>query len=95
MIRRLLKLLGDMDAEHEHQSERDGVLSYAGEWHGLALGFYYGFIDFRDWDGLPENYAEGRNVERGWYPKAGYVMGATLRVCIYLVLGGVFLGGLF
>lgn len=75
-------------APTESDSERDGFLSYSGEVHAVGVGIYYGFVDFKDWGGLPEGYADGKNIERGWYPKAGYVVGAVLRVLCYLALGG-------
>lgn len=87
LLKWLLSFIKTAGAPTEEDTERDGFLSYSAETHGLALGFYYGFIDFRDWDGLPEDYAEGKHVETGWYPKAGYVCGAALRVACYLVLG--------
>lgn len=75
-------------APNEEDTERDGFLSYSAETHGLALGFYHGFIDFKDWGGLPEGYAEGKHVEAGHYPKAGYVIGAVVRVACYVAIGG-------
>lgn len=88
MIQRILDFIRSAGAPTESDSERDGFLSYSGETHGLAVGFYYGFIDFRDWGGLPEGYADGKNIEKGWYPKAGYGLGAVTRVLCYLALGG-------
>lgn len=89
MINRLIKLLKEMGAPTEDSTERDGAFSYSGETHAFAVGVYYGFVDFRDWGGLPKNYADGKNIERGWYPKFGYVVGALLRVLCYLLIGGV------
>lgn len=94
MLNRLLAFIKSAGAYREEDSERDGFLSYSGETHGLAVGFYYGFVDFRDWNGLPEDYAEGKNIETGWYPKAGYVAGAVLRVCLYLAVGGAIMTAL-
>lgn len=88
MLREIIKLIQSAGAKEESDTDRDGFLSWSGETHGLALGIYYGFIDFKDWGGLPEGYADGKNVERGWYPKMGYVIGATLRVLCYLAVGG-------
>lgn len=93
MLRDLWRRIKEAGAPTEGDTERDGFLSYSGETHGLAVGIYYGFRDFRDWGGLPEGYADGKNIERGWYPKAGYVIGATLRVLCYLAVGGVLANG--
>lgn len=95
MIKGLVKWVKEAGAPTEEDSERDGFISYSGEAHAVGVGIYYGFVDFRDWGGLPEGYAEGKNIEKGHYPKAGYVIGATLRVGLYLALGGMALGGLF
>ena len=89
MIKELIKRLQEMGAASESDTERDGAFSYAGETHGFAVGLYYGFVDFRDWGGLPKGYADGKNIERGWYPKMGYVVGALLRVLCYLLIGGI------
>lgn len=89
MIKELIKFVKQAGAPTEDSTERDGFLSYSGETHGFAVGLYYGFVDFRDWGGLPNDYAEGKNIEKGWYPKAGYVVGALIRVLCYLLIGGV------
>lgn len=94
MLDGILQFIRTAGAANEEDTERDGFLSYSGETHGLAVGIYYGFIDFADWGGLPEGYAEGKNIERGWYPKAGYIVGASLRVACYLAIGGYLAGGL-
>lgn len=85
---RLLRRIKEAGALRESDTERDGAFSYSGETHGFAVGLYHGFADFRDWSGLPEGYADGKNIEKGWYPKAGYVTGAIVRVLCYLALGG-------
>jgi len=91
MLDRILRFIRGAGAKSESDTDRDGFLSY-GETHALALGIYHGFKDFRDWGGLPEGYADGKNVERGWYAKGGYVFGAMLRVVCYLLLGGLLSG---
>lgn len=88
MLDKIIKFVKGAGALNEEDTERDGFLSYSGETHGLALGIYHGFIDFKDWGGLPEGYAEGKNVEKGHYPKFGYVLGAVVRVLCYLAVGG-------
>jgi len=88
LLKAIIQRIKEAGAYKESDTDRDGAFSYSGETHGFAVGLYYGFRDFRDWDGLPEGYAKGKNIERGWYPKAGYVTGAILRVGIYLTVGG-------
>jgi hypothetical protein len=88
MLDRILQFIKEAGAYKESDTDRDGLLSHSGETHGLVVGLYYGFVDFRDWGGLPEDYAKGKNIERGWYPKAGYIIGAIVRVGLYLALGG-------
>lgn len=88
MLRKLLERIREAGAYRESDTDRDGLFSWSGETHGFAVGVYYGFIDFRDWDGLPEGYAEDKNIEKGWYPKSGYVVGSVLRVSLYLAVGG-------
>lgn len=87
LLARLIAFLKTAGAPEESDTQRDGFLSYSAETHAVGVGVYYGFIDFKDWDGLPEDYAEGKHIEKGHYPKAGYVCGAALRVACYLVLG--------
>jgi len=82
LLKMILARIKEAGALNEEDTSRDGFLSYSGETHGLTVGIYYGFIDFKDWDGLPEDYADGKNIERGWYPKAGYVLGAVIRLLI-------------
>ena len=88
----LWKRIKEAGAASEDDTERDGFLSYSGETHAVGVGIYYGFIDFRDWGGLPEDYAEGKNIEPGWYAKGGYIIGAILRVSLYIALGGLAMG---
>lgn len=93
-LQKLVQFVKGAGAAQESDSERDGFLSYSGEVHAVGVGIYYGFVDFRDWGGLPEGYADGKNIEDNWYPRAGYVVGAVLRVMIYLALGGIAFGAL-
>jgi len=87
MIDTLLKRIKEAGAPTEADTERDGAFSYSGEVHGFVVGFYHGFVDFKDWGGLPEGYAKGKNIEKGWYPKGGYIAGAVTRVSCYLLIG--------
>jgi hypothetical protein len=88
VLSKIIKRIKEAGAPTEESTERDGFLSWSGETHAIGVGIYYGFIDFRDWGGLPEDYAEGKNIERGWYAKGAYVVGAILRVLCYVALGG-------
>ena len=88
MLSKLIQRIKEAGAPTEESTDRDGFLSWSGETHGLAVGIYYGFIDLRDWHGLPEDYYKDKNIEPGHYPKFGYVIGAVLRVLCYVALGG-------
>lgn len=89
LLRQVVQFAKQAGAYKESDTERDGAFSWSGETHGFALGVYYGFKDFRDWDGLPDDYADtDAQVETGHYPKGGYVVGAVLRVLCYVALGG-------
>ena len=87
----LSKRIKEMGAYKESDTKRDGAFSFAGETHAFAYGIYYGFIDFMDWDGMPENYGEGHVVEKGHYGKFGYILGAVIRVLCYLLVGSALL----
>lgn len=91
MSKKVLQFIREAGAASEEDTERDGFLSHDGETHGLVVGFYHGFIDFRDWRGLPDD-IDGKNIENNWYTKGGYVAGAIVRVSIYLLLGAVAFG---
>lgn len=84
---RLIKWVGEAGALRESDTERGGLFSHSGETHGFAVGFYHGFADFKDWGGLPDGYADGKNIEDNWYPRSGYVCGAVLRTVMYLAVG--------
>ena len=88
MLSKIIKRIKEAGAPTEESTDRDGFLSYSGETHAIGVGIYHGFIDFGDWKGLPEDYAEGKNIEPGWYAKGSYVVGAIIRVLCYLALGG-------
>jgi len=92
MFKALIKRIKEAGAPTEDDTERDGFLSYSGETHAVGVGIYHGFIDFKDWRGLPEDYAKGKNIEAGWYAKGGYIVGALLRVGCYVALGGAIAG---
>jgi len=74
----------------------EGFLSEPAEIHALAIGLYEGFKDFADFDGLSEKARENEDVaEEMHYAKSGYVVGAVIRVVIYvLVTKAVLTGGL-
>jgi hypothetical protein len=73
------------DAPRESDTERDGFLSYAAEWHAFAIGFYDGMSSVRARPrGLPDN----EDVQREpHYYKGAYVLGTLVQVGIILLLG--------
>lgn len=74
----------DADAPTEEESDRNGVLSYAAEWHALSIGVYDGLKKVPK---VPNN----RDVEKEpHYYKGGYVIGRLLQVV--LAAAGVALG---
>lgn len=42
LIDRLIEFFRNADAPREADSERDGLLSYAAEWHALEIGLFVG-----------------------------------------------------
>jgi len=59
------------------------------EVHALGIGMYEGFKDLKDFDGLDKQAKNNPDVEEEiHYAKGGYVAGATIRVIIYILLGG-------
>lgn len=83
MLERILRYIRGAGAPTESDSKRNGVLSYSAEFHALAIGFYAGFIDFKDWHGLDKRARENPDVmmEMG-YARGGYVLGAVIRTLI-------------
>jgi hypothetical protein len=70
------------DAASEGDSERDGFLSYAAEWHALAIGFYHGVKRLRMPASNPDVEAEPH------YYKGAYVLGYILKLVVVIVAGG-------
>lgn len=76
------------DAPNEEDTERDGLLSYAGEWHALTIGVYRGLTTLRPWDDdfleVAERYDD---VEaEPWYYKGGFVLGTLLQMLVAFLL---------
>lgn len=77
------------DSPSEEDTERDGFLSYAAEWHALAHGVYDGM---RNWRARPGDLPENDDVQaEPHYYKGGYVIGTLLQGLI--VLAGLVVGG--
>lgn len=58
------------------------------EVHSFVIGLYCGFKDFRDWDGLDQHLRENKDVRKEpHYAHGGYILGAILRVSVYLLVG--------
>lgn len=90
MINRLKNWIEGLEKYWPRNSEKGeytGPFSTYQEWHTFFLGFYAGFKDFTDWDGLPDevvNHPQTQGDE--WYPRMGYVLGAVFRVGLMLVV---------
>ncbi|AGM11198.1 hypothetical protein M197_gp33 [Haloarcula hispanica tailed virus 2] len=72
------------DSPRESDTERDGFLSYAAEWHALTHGIYAGLRSRRPAPGpLPDN----PDVEaEPHYYKGGYIIGTLLQVLVLAAL---------
>jgi len=71
------------DAASEDQSDRDGFLSYAAEWHAFTHGLYGGL---RSMKLMPSN----NDVEaEPHYYKGGYVLGTLLQAVLVGLVGAV------
>lgn len=74
------------DAATEDASKRDGLLSYALEWHALAIGVYHGFKHLDRPTSNPDVEAEPH------YYKGGYVTGYLLKAVIVVTMGATAAG---
>jgi|GEM_PF-3270785 len=93
MIDRIKQAIGQMTAPSESESERDGLLSYAVEWHALILGLAVGLAAglTQRWElvgiavaivlgvrGAPGRLSQLRREP--WYALGGVVIGVALSV---------------
>lgn len=79
------------DGARESDTESDGFLSYAAEWHSLSHGVYDGMRTYRVRPGtLPDS--EDVQKEPHYY-KGGYVLGTLLQWLIVLAVGYNLAGG--
>lgn len=80
--------LGDVelpDGFTEDETNRDGVFSYAAEWHAFTHGVFLG-LTTKPWRTPPE--PTNRDVElESHYYRGGYVIGTLLQVALLLLLG--------
>lgn len=68
------------DEPNESDTERDGFLSYAAEWHALAHGMYNGM---KDWRVRPGKIPDNPDVQaEPHYYKGGYVVGTVVQGAI-------------
>lgn len=78
--------MSGMDAPEESDSDRNGFLSYAAEWHALALGTFDGM---KTWRVRPEEMRDNPDVEKEpHYYSGGYVLGTLLQLLVVVVTGG-------
>lgn len=72
------------DASTEDDSERNGVLSYAAEWHALAIGLFNGM---KGWRARPKTMPDNSDVQaEPHYYATGYVIGTILQAVIFVGL---------
>lgn len=75
------------DGPTEDDTERDGFLSYAGEWHAVAHGVYNGLTDsLLSARPIPDN---PDVEEETHYYKGGYVLGTLIQAGL-IVLASYF-----
>lgn len=76
----------------EDETERDGFLSYRGEWHALTVGFYRGLTRLKPWaDSYKQVAQRYDDVEaEPWYYQGGYVLGTMLQLLVMLLLAVVY-----
>lgn len=73
------------DSPTESDSERDGFLSYAAEWHAFAIGVYDGM---KSWRARPGELPENKDVQKEpHYYKGAYIIGTLLQLLIVAALG--------
>ena len=72
----------------ESETERDGLLSYPGEWHALTIGIYAGVVTYQPWgDDWEAKADEFDDVDREpWYYKGGYILGTILQLVFVVVV---------
>lgn len=72
------------DEPSEDDTDRDGVLSYAAEWHALAHGVYNGM---RSWRSRPGDLPDHPDVKKEpHYYKGGYFLGTVFQLLILLLV---------
>lgn len=79
------------DSPSEEDTEWDGFLSYAAEWHAFAIGFYDGM---KSWRARPGDLPDNPDVQaEPHYYKGAYVLGTLVQgliaVGIYVAAGGI------
>jgi len=75
-----------LDAPSEDDSDRDGFLSYAAEWHSLSHGLYDGLRSIKT---MPTNADVQKEPH---YYKGAYVIGTLLQLLVGAFLAGTGLG---
>lgn len=76
------------DKADESETDRDGLLSYAAEWHAFTHGLYGGM---RSWRARPDALPANGDVQKEpHYYKGGYVVGTLLQLVIVVLVVGQF-----
>lgn len=71
------------DTLSEGDTDRNGFLSYAAEWHSFAIGFYDGM---KTWRARPGEMPDNKDVQsEPHYYKGAYILGTLLQFFISLV----------
>lgn len=79
------KYLWTGGATEESDTERDGVMSYSGEWHAFASGVRKGFTGLKPKPTSPDAKKEKR------YFHYGHMFGRLLSMAVAAVIGSNFL----
>jgi hypothetical protein len=100
LIRRLLDLVAGAGATSEKESDRDGLLSWSGEYHALEIGLAVGFLAGVSgrWElavlvatvALGARKAQDKTLREvaheGWYALSGLLVGAVIGVKIRTIV---------
>lgn len=76
------------DKASESDTDRDGFLSYAAEWHAFSIGLYDGM---KSWRVRPKALPDNPDVQaEPHYYKGAYVIGTLVQLLV-VIAGGSYL----